>query len=123
MAKTRKKKAVKSKIKSKPKKKARKVVKAKPKAKKAKPKAAKVRRPIGAVTHFYSEISVAIVKFSKVVNLNDIVRFKGATTDFVHKISEMQYNHKPIVKSKKGKEVGIKVKDRVREGDSVFEEI
>lgn len=90
---------------------------------KAKKKAPKGKKPIGTVTHFFTEISVAIVKFSKDAKVNDVVRFKGTTTDFVHKISEMQYDHKPIAKSKKGKEVGIKVKDRVREGDQVFKEI
>jgi putative protease len=128
MAKAKKKKVVKNKSKAKTKR-ARVVVrtklKSKPKvkAKKAKPKAVKAKKPIGSVTHFFSEISVAIVKFSKEVNLNKVVRFRGATTDFAQKISEMQYNHKPITKSKKGKEVGIKVKDRVREGDKVFEEV
>jgi hypothetical protein len=34
----------------------------------------------------------------------------------------MQYNHQPIKIAKKGKEVGVKVNDRVREGDQVFEE-
>jgi putative protease len=130
MAKTKKKKVIKKKKiapkkkavlkkKGSPKKKARKAVK----PKKAAKKLPKAKKAIGAVAHFYSNISVAIVKFSKEIKLGNAIRFKGATTDFVHKISEMQYDHKPIAKSKKGKEVGIRVKDRVREGDKVFEEV
>ncbi|MCL4405470.1 MAG: hypothetical protein M1361_00285 [Patescibacteria group bacterium] len=86
-------------------------------------KATKVGKPIGKVTHFYGGIGVAIVKFSKGIGLNKAVRFRGATTNFVQKIAEMQYNHQPITKAPKGKQVGIKVRDRVREGDEVFEEV
>jgi len=88
--------------------------------KKSQPKKIKARKPIGAVTHYFSNISVAIVKFSKNVSVGADLYFKGATTDFKQKLSEMQYNHQPIKIAKKGKEVGIKVKDMVREGDKVL---
>jgi hypothetical protein len=83
--------------------------------------AIKESKPIGTVTHYYSKLGVAIVKFSKEVPADATVSFKGATTDFTQKISEMQYNHKPVAAAKKGQDVGIKVKERVREGDQVFE--
>lgn len=86
----------------------------------AKPKQAK---PIGKVTHYYAAIKVAIVKFSKDTKPGASVTFKGATTDFSQKISQIQYDHKPVKVAKKGKEVGVKVKDRVREGDKVFEKV
>lgn len=76
---------------------------------------------IGAVTHYYSNIGVAIVKFSKAVKVGEEVHFKGATTDFVENIGSMQYDHKDVPSAKKGQEVGIKVKDKVREGDEVLE--
>jgi hypothetical protein len=79
-------------------------------------------KPIGIVTHYFGGISVAIVKFSEEVPVGVTVHFKGATTDFSQKISEMQYDHKAITAAKKNQEVGIKVKERVREGDQVFEE-
>ncbi len=80
-------------------------------------------KPIGEVTHYFAAIGVAIIKFSKEVPAGSTVRFKGATTDFSEKITEMQYDHKAVESAKKGKEVGVKVKDRVREGDQVFEEV
>ena len=49
------------------------------------------------------------------------MRIYGATTDCEIVISSMQYDHKPIQAAKKGQEVGIKVDDRVREGDGVYE--
>ena len=92
--------------------------KAKTKLKKStvKPKPTK---PIGTVTHFYNEISVAIVRFKQPVSLGANIHFKGATTDFEHPIKSMQLDHKPVAKAPKGKLVGIKVKKRVREGDKV----
>ena len=77
-------------------------------------------KPIGAVTHFYGDISVAIVKFKKVFKVGEKVHFKGATTDFKETVKSMQYDHKPIKVAKKGQEVGIKVGDKVREGDEVY---
>ncbi len=82
---------------------------------------AKQEKPIGQVTHYYGGAGVAIVKFSKSVPVGAHLRFKGATTDFEDTASSMQYDHKPINSAPKGKEVGIKVSDKVREGDEVYE--
>ncbi len=76
---------------------------------------------VGAVTHFYSHISVAIVKFKKVVKAGIKLHYKGATTDFAEVAKSMQFDHKAIASAKKGQEVGIKVKKKVREGDEVYE--
>lgn len=77
-------------------------------------------KPIGVVTHFFSKLGVAIVKFNTKVLLGTKLQFKGATTDFTEVIESMQYNHQPIREAKKGQEVGIKVNEKVREGDEVF---
>jgi hypothetical protein len=108
--------AVKAKTKKKPSRaaKANKIVK-----KIARPKAKKGNKPIGTVTHFYNEISVAIVRFSEKVPLGTVLYFKGATTDFKHPVKSMQYNHESIMVAPKGKQIGIKVPKRVREGDKV----
>ena len=76
---------------------------------------------IGTVTHYYSNIGVAIVKLVKGVKVGEEVHFKGATTDFVVSVVSMQYDHKDVSSAKKGQEVGIKVSDKVREGDEVLE--
>ena len=79
------------------------------------------QKPIGVVTHYYGHLGVAIVKFNREVKLGETVHFKGASTDFNQTINSMQYDHKDIEKAKKGQEVGIKVDEKVREGDEVFE--
>lgn len=83
-------------------------------------KTPKTPKPVGAVTHFFAEIKVAIVRFNQPVALGTEIGFRGATTDFNQKIVSMQFDHKPVLVAKKGKEIGIKVSKRVREGDSVF---
>jgi len=77
-------------------------------------------KPIGEVTHFYKNIGVAVVKFSKAVKVGDTVHFRGATTDFTQKIGSMQFDHEEVDAAKKGKEVGLKVDERVRVGDEVY---
>lgn len=77
-------------------------------------------KPIGQVTHYYGGIGVAIVKFTKPVSTGLRVRFQGTTTNFEQTVNSMQYDHKEITSAAKGKEVGIKVDDKVRDGDQVF---
>lgn len=88
--------------------------------KKAKASKVKAPKPIGEVTHFYNKIGVAIVKFKQAVPTGTKLAFKGATTDFEEIVDSMQFDHKPIDAAPKGKQVGIKVKEKVHEGDSVY---
>jgi translation elongation factor EF-1alpha len=94
-----------------------KVIKKKPAIKARVPKPEK---PIGVVTHFYGKIKVGILKFNKAVKVGTEVRFLGAHTDFRQKIDSMQFDHTPVTTAKKGKQIGIKVKKKVHEGDKVF---
>lgn len=77
-------------------------------------------KPVGEVTHFYSNISVAIVKFNQDVAVGKNVTFQGATTDFSQNVDSMELDHKPVTVAPAGKEIGIKVKGKVREGDKVY---
>ncbi len=86
------------------------------KAAKALPK----RKPIGKVTHFFDKIKVAIIKFNKPVKVGAQICFEGNKTCFPQVLNSMQYNHESIKLAKKGKEVGVKVKKEVKEGDLVF---
>jgi len=85
---------------------------------KAKKKAPKPKH-VGVVTHYFTEISVAIVRFNKKIPVGTTLHYKGATSDFKETAKSMQYDHKPVTAAPKGKQVGIKVKRRVREGDKV----
>ncbi len=82
--------------------------------------AEKTAEPVGRVTHFYDKLGVAIVKFDQTVPVGAKVSFKGHTTDLKETIGSMQFDHSDIAEAKPGQEVGIRVSDRVREGDQVF---
>jgi len=77
-------------------------------------------KPIGTVTHYYSNLGVAIVKFKQEVQAGTALRFKGVTTDFEEKADSLQQDHKEVEKAPKGKEIGVKVGEKVREGDEVY---
>jgi putative protease len=75
---------------------------------------------VGEVTHYYGKIGVAAVKLSKPIKVGDRLHFKGATTDFEDTVESMQIGHETVSAAKKGAEIGLKVKDRVRDGDKVY---
>lgn len=74
---------------------------------------------IGQVTHYFSNINVAVIKLAKPLNIGDQIQIKGATTDFEQKIDSIQVDHKEVDKAKKGDAIGVKVSDRVRKNDKV----
>lgn len=78
-------------------------------------------KSIGVVTHYYGKLGVAIVKFNQEFSRGSRLRFFGATTDFEETVNSIEYDHKSIETAKKGQEVGIKVSQKVREGDEVYE--
>ncbi|MFA5169395.1 MAG: hypothetical protein WC386_00455 [Candidatus Paceibacterota bacterium] len=84
-------------------------------------KSAKKEKKLGKVTHYFDKIKVVAIKLSDVVSVGDTIRIAGGeNTDFKQKIASMQFKGEKLKKAKKGQEVGIKVKERAREGYKVF---
>ena len=80
-----------------------------------------VEEKIGVVEHFFTRVSVAAVKITAgELKIGDTIHIVGAHTDFKQRIDSMQINLKPVQSVKPGDDVGIKVKDRVREHDVVY---
>ncbi len=77
-------------------------------------------KPIGEITHYFSNIGVAVLKLSQSLVVGVTIRIHGSTTDFEQMVDSMQIEHESIEKAKKGQEIGIKVKEKVREGDLVY---
>jgi len=84
------------------------------------PKKSAEPKPIGVITHFFGGINVGVVKFNKPTKVGERIKIKGATTNFEQILESMQYEHEDIRAAKKNQEVGIKVEQKVREGDEVF---
>lgn len=79
-----------------------------------------MEKKIGEITHYYGKIEVGIIKLSAPLKVGDRIHIKGAHTDFQQLVDSMQYEHKPLEAAKKGQEIGLKVRDKVHEGDEVF---
>jgi putative protease len=78
------------------------------------------RQEIGQVTHFYSKIGVAIIRLDSTLKVGERIAIVGSTTDLEQEVKSMQVEHQSIGEAKAGDLVGLKVKDKVREGDTVF---
>ncbi|DAC72866.1 MAG TPA: hypothetical protein DSN98_03060 [Thermoplasmata archaeon] len=80
-----------------------------------------VEEKIGIVEHFFTNINVAAIKITDgELKIGDIVHFVGTNTDFTQLIDRMEINRVPVDIAKAGDAIGIKVKDKVREHDSVY---
>jgi len=65
---------------------------------------------IGFVSNYFGKISVAAV---------DITDGTVSVGDTLH-VNSMQIEHKSVAEAKKGDSIGIKVSEKVREGDKVY---
>ncbi len=75
---------------------------------------------VGTVVHYYGHPHVAVIRCKGDLPLGAHVQFLGATTDFEEDIDSMEYDHHKIMFAKEGEEVGVRVSERVREGDCVY---
>lgn len=75
---------------------------------------------IGEVTHFFTNINVAVIQLTASINMGDMVHFLGRTTDFRQEVRSLQIEHQPISTAEAGQEVAMRVTRRVRRGDKVF---
>ena len=74
---------------------------------------------IGTVEHFFSNISVSMIKLTAALKVGDKIRIKGKGADLVQDISSMQIDRVPAQEAKAGDLVSIKVTQKVRPGDTV----
>lgn len=79
-----------------------------------------MEKEIGRVTHYFSHLSVAALDLSDTLSVGETVRFKGHTTDFVQAVESMQIEHQDVQKAGPGDDVALRVRDHVREHDTVY---
>ena len=77
-------------------------------------------KEVGRVTHYFTRISVAVVELSDKLSIGDKILIQGATTNFEQTVQSMQIEHKNITTAEAGQSIGLKVEQRVREGDKVY---
>ena len=84
-------------------------------------KAKKAEKLIGKVTHYFSNIEVAVINLSSALKEGDDIRITGGeNTDFTQTVGSMQIDHEKVKSAKKGDSVGMKVDEKVREGYQVY---
>lgn len=80
-------------------------------------------KEIGKVTHYFSKISVAVIKLTDALSVGDKIIIKGATTDIEQSVSSMQIEHENVDTAKSGQSVGLKIEGRARPNDIVYKAI
>lgn len=95
-----------------------------PKVKKpasAKASAGKEGKLIGKITHYFSNIEVAVINLSAPLKKGDTIRIIGGQdTDFEQEVNSMQIEHEEVKSAKKGDSVGMKIDEKVHEGYKVY---
>jgi len=96
---------------------------ARKKAIKVAPKKPAVKKPgkeVGLITHYFPKVMAAVIKLKTPLAVGDMIKVKGHTTDFTQEVTSIQINHVPVTSAKKGDEIGLMVKSRVRHHDVVY---
>ena len=76
---------------------------------------------IGEIIKFFGKIGVAAIRLSEgSLKVGETIHIVGHTSDFTQFIDSMQIENKNVQEAGPGADIGIKVKDRVREHDVVY---
>ena len=77
-------------------------------------------KQIGAVDHFFSNISVGMIRLTDSLKVGDKIHIKGTTSDFTQDITSMQIDRVPAQEAKAGDLISVKVEQKVRKDDAVY---
>lgn len=76
---------------------------------------------IGRITHYFSNIEVAVINLTSPLKIKDTIRIVGGQeTDFEQKVISMQIDHEEVKLAKKGDSVGIKIDEKIHDGYKVY---
>lgn len=75
---------------------------------------------IGKVDTFFARPVVAGINLTSSLKVGDTIHILGHTTDLQCTVESMQINNAEVKEAKSGDSVGVKVPDRVRNGDHVY---
>ncbi len=72
-------------------------------------------------SHYYDNLNVAVVKLNPGASLKkgDKVQIKGNSTDFTQVVDSLQVEHQDVEQVKAGDSFGLKVDQKVHEGNTV----
>ncbi len=75
---------------------------------------------IGVVVDFFAHPVVAGIQLTTRLKSGERIRIKGHHTDMELIVTSMQIDRREVLEARPGEAVGIKVPDRVQNGDRVY---
>ena len=76
---------------------------------------------IGEITHYFGKIGVAVLKLSDTLKVGDQIKIVDKEgEEFTQTVDSMQIEHENVPEAKAGDLIGLKVIQKVREGDKVY---
>ena len=78
------------------------------------------KKLVGKIAHYYTKIGVCVIELSAELKVGDMISIEGATTNVQQTVSSMQVEYQNLPGAKAGQSVGLKVLQKVREGDLVY---
>jgi translation initiation factor IF-2 len=73
-------------------------------------------KPIGTIVHYYDNIGVGVIKLHGTLKVGDTITLKRGETEFSQTVDSLQMDHEQVEKAGKGKEVGLKLAQSIKEG-------
>ena len=78
-------------------------------------------KKVGDVIKFFGKIGVAAIRLTEGgLKVGDQIHIVGHTTDLTQSLDSMQIENQSVPEAGPGADIGIRVKDKVREHDVVY---
>jgi len=78
------------------------------------------KKLVGKISHYFTKIGVGVIELSDKLKVGDRISIEGATTNLQQTIKSMEIEHEKVGSAGPGESIGLKVEQRVREGDLVY---
>jgi len=78
------------------------------------------KKLIGKISHYFTKIGVGVIELSDELKVGDRISIEGATTNVQQTVDSMEIEHENMQSAGAGQSIGMKVAQRVREGDLVY---
>ena len=78
------------------------------------------KKLVGKVAHYFTKIGVGVIELSDELKVGDRISIEGATTNIQQTVDSMEIEHEKVPSAGAGDSIGLKVAQRVREGDLVY---
>ncbi len=78
------------------------------------------KKLVGKMSHYFTKIGVGVIELSDELKVGDRISIEGATTNLQQTVNAMEIEHEKVQSAGAGQSVGMKVEQRVREGDLVY---